>query len=53
MVGVCFLTDFPHVVYNVGVEEHRSERMVSMERGAWCLGMKRPKNYFNTNFDQL
>ena len=44
---------FALVVYAVGAEEHRSERMVSMERGAWCLGMKRQKNYFNTNFNQL
>ena len=54
MVGVCFLTDFPHVVYAVSAEEHMSKGgILGIERGAWCLGMKRKKNYFNTNFDRL
>ena len=47
-----FSDGFSHVVYAVGAEEHRSEGMVGMERGAWCLGMKRQKNYFNTTESQ-
>ena len=38
-----FSDGFPHVVYAVGVEEHRSEGMVGMERGAWCLDTKGQK----------
>ena len=41
------------VVYTVSAEEHMSEGIIGIERGAWCLGMKRQKNYFNTNFNEL
>ena len=47
-----FSDGFPHVVYAVGAEEHRSEGRVGMKRGAWCLGMKGQKNYFNTTGPQ-
>ena len=39
----CVFDGFPLVVYAVSAEEHRSEGMVGIERGAWCLGMKRQK----------
>ena len=52
-----FSDRFSHVVYAVGAEEHRSEGMVGMERGAWCLGMKGQQNYVNAtgpqNSDQI
>ena len=48
-----FSDGFALVVYAVSAEEHRSKGALGIERGAWCLGMKRKKNYFNTNFDRL
>ena len=47
-----FSDGFPLVVYAVSAEEDRSEGMVDMERGAWCLGTKGQKNYFNTTGPQ-
>ena len=38
-----FSDGFSHLVYAVGAEEHRSEGIVGMERGTWCLGMKGQK----------